>query len=506
MEAESEKFEIEELVLLVAFAVIVIALSFGLGWYAKQVSMVKQDQRKLQTMIEDAQSNVTEINARAVMIEQRQFELKAEIEEIEDGTRQLAASLAETVERKQLELRDVLEDIRKDVQEIADELAGIEKNQVKFQVLVERMREELGPKASLEVVSIEPAPPAVLNLGEKLQVQFRYDLGPSEAVQIWARPYTGGRRTDGYRAHPSDFYQKAAGKSGFAEGWFCFDKPAVVDEVRISMRDAATGENVHTISHKVDVRWAEAKDERTVVDVTDHAGNKGWRDKYVINLRPTGDVRKEFGVNWFRPHGVAGISAKKPDFIKTLPRFKHEMQQYLILRLGDAEDNQIVGVMDFDRPDRKYFPFDLYLDRDRDGDLAEDFIEDKEYISGISIPYSDGTMESYSLHLYSYSPEPVGVAYQVHTGRHGIFEAGGRQMQILVIDNSGNGIFNDNMDVVLMDWDLDGRIDGSHQADDDRPLYSVLELPGGKYRVVEFDPPGRRMVLQRQKQGWFKLW
>ena len=35
MEAESEKFEIEELVLLVAFAVIVIALSFGLGWYAK---------------------------------------------------------------------------------------------------------------------------------------------------------------------------------------------------------------------------------------------------------------------------------------------------------------------------------------------------------------------------------------------------------------------------------------------------------------------------------------
>ena len=78
-------------------------------------------------------------------------------------------------------------------------------------------------------------------------------------------------------------------------------------------------------------------------------------------------------------------------------------------------------------------------------------------------------------------------------------------MQILVIDSSGNGIFNDNMDVVLMDWDLDGRIDGSHQAEGDRPLYSVLELSGGKYRVVEFDAPGRRMVLQRRKQGWFKL-
>jgi hypothetical protein len=194
------------------------------------------------------------------------------------------------------------------------------------------------------------------------------------------------------------------------------------------------------------------------------------------------------------------MSTKKPDFIDVLPKFRYQMQRYLILRLGDADNNQVVGVMDFRKPDRNHFPFDLYLDKDCDGNLAEDFIENRRHIEGIRTCYKDGTTENYALHLYSYSTssEPIGVAYQSLSGRYGILEANKKLVQVLVIDNTGNALFNDDDDAILLDWDLDGALDGSHQADEDQPLYSALELPGGTYKVAAFDPAGRKMIIRRQ--------
>jgi hypothetical protein len=253
---------------------------------------------------------------------------------------------------------------------------------------------------------------------------------------------------------------------------------------------------------KGELRQGLVRQGRVVIDVNNPEGEMGWSDEYTVEMKPMNDIRRQFGVNWYRPHKVGTISTEKPDSINTLPKFKHEMQRYLILRLGDAEENQIIGVMDFRKPSMDHFPFDLYLDRDRDGDLAEDFIEDRRHIEGICASYKDGTTENYALHLYSYSGlERMGVAHQSHAGRYGVLEADEKRIQVLVIDNSGNGIFNDDDDVVLLDWDLDGIINGSHQAGagDDRPLYSVLQLPGGAYRVVEFDAAGRRMVLRRER-------
>ena len=226
---------------------------------------------------------------------------------------------------------------------------------------------------------------------------------------------------------------------------------------------------------------------------------KDWKEEYTVELEAVDDITtRKFGVNWFRPHKVEKVVTEKADFITSLPTFKYDMQRYLTLRLGDAENNQITAVVDFRKPDRKYFPFDLYLDKGRDGDLAEDFIEDSTHFAGVQIPYSDGTTESYSLHLYSYSNDgSLGFAYQSHAGRYGSFDVGDIQVQLLMIDNNGNGIFNDSEDVILMDWDFDGKIDGSHQSNEEVPLYSLLKFPGASYRVVEFDPPGRRMVLKR---------
>jgi len=539
MENESKKLEIAKVVLGAAFAVVMVGISFGVGGYAKELAVVKQSQRELQVVIEDVQDDTEQMRGKIAAVEQEQLKLRAEIKDVENNmeelvgniaetiernqlklqgmiedvrnnTQELVAGMAETVQRSQLELHDAIENVRKNTRQIAGKVAAIEQNQLEFQGLIKQISKQVLPGDSLEVISVEPACPAVLDLGEKLRVKVRYRVVSSDSVRIWVRPYTRGRRTSGYKAHGSSTYEKG---TGVVEGYFFFDKPTVVDEVRINMRGVAIGKDVHTISYKIDARWIGSKvdkkeqarlrkteDKRILVDINNPEGERGWRDEYVIKLEPTGDIRKEFGVNWYRPHRVARISTEKPDLINTLPKFKYEMQRYLTLRLGDAENNEIVGVMDFRKPDRNHFPFDLYLDRDRDGDLAEDFIEDRRHIKGICAAYNDGTVENYSLNLYSYSTnsEPIGVAYQSRAGRYGILEADKKRIQLLVIDNSGNGIFNDDDDVILLDWDLDGKIDGSHQADDDRPLYSLLELPGASYRVAEFDAQGRRMVLRRQ--------
>jgi|GEM_PF-7113172 len=414
------------------------------------------------------------------------------------------------IERNYIKLHGKIIEVQTGTRKMAEKMAAMEK-----------VNERMSSRSALEVISVEPPSPAVLNPGEKLHVKFRYRLGPSEAVQIWARPYTRGRRTPGYRAHGSSVYKRAVRESGVAEGSFFFDGPAVVDEIRINMQDVASRKDVHTISYKIDARWVGtgvikkgqtnqqkqssqsscfvgAPPGRVFIDVNNPDGEAGWKDEYIVELKPTPDIRRQFGVNWYRPHKVDTISAEKPDSINTLPKFKHEMQRYLILRLGDAEENQIIGVMDFRKPSMDHFPFDLYLDRDRDGDLAEDFIVNRKHIERIRAPYKDGTTENYALHIYSYSGlERIAAAYQSLAGRYGILEADRKRIQVLVIDNSGNAIFNDDDDVILLDWDLDGKIDGSHQADDDRPLYSSLDLPGGLYQVAKFDAPGRRMVLRR---------
>ncbi len=530
MEDRDKKLEIVKAFLGAAFVVLVVGIGFGLGWYAKELSVIKLAQLKLQEIIEDVENDARQMAGEiaevqqeqlklqgeikgiqdnmdelagdiAKTIEQEQVKLRGEIKRVQDNVRGLIGDVAKAVEQNQLKMRNMVEKVQEDVREISTETTRIRRNQLEIQGLVERISKEVLPRGSLEVVSTEPVSPAVLNFWERFYVKFRYHLGASDKVQIWVRPYTRGAETPGYRANGFSYYKKAVKESGVAKGWFCFDKPTLVDEVRVYMRDVASGKEVYSVSHKIDARWVRGGDKRVLIDIDNPDGETGWKSRYVIELKPTGDISKEFGVDWYRPHKVASISTGKPDFINVLPKFKRDMQRYLILKLGDTENNQIFGVMDFRKPDRNHFPFDLYLDRDRDGNLAEDFIGDRSHIDGIQVPYKDGTTENYALDVYSYSTdaEPIGVAYQSLMGRYGILEADKKRIQILVIDNGGNGVFNDDNDVILLDWDLDGMIDGSHSADDDRPLYSLLELPGGSYRVVEFDAPGRRMVLMRQE-------
>jgi hypothetical protein len=242
---------------------------------------------------------------------------------------------------------------------------------------------------------------------------------------------------------------------------------------------------------------------RIFVDVNNPNGPVGWQDQYTVQLSFVVADKKNFLIDWYKPHTAEGVSSDKPDVIKKIPKFKNANQLYFLLKLGDAADNSIVGVIDFASTKEKYFPFDLYLDKNRDGDLTNDLISNidtdsfSHHVRGIKVPYKDGTTEEYALQIYTVQNDDISVCYGTETGRYGVLEANRKRIGILVLDDTGNGLFNDEDDVIFMDLDLDGTINGSSQANEERPLYSILELPGEKYRVTEIDPAGRHLTLTR---------
>ncbi len=105
---------------------------------------------------------------------------------------------------------------------------------------------------SLKIISIEPKSPAILALGEKLTVDVQYNLSSVEQAHIFVRPYTGGNKTRGYRAHSSPLYNVG---SGIIQGWFFFDKPTKVDEVLVRMVPDDSREPVVVTRLKINAEW-----------------------------------------------------------------------------------------------------------------------------------------------------------------------------------------------------------------------------------------------------------
>jgi hypothetical protein len=111
----------------------------------------------------------------------------------------------------------------------------------------------------VEVVSVVPEDDSVLGPGEKVEVEVFYRLGTVEQEAIWVRPYQGGRRIGGYSAHHLIRVTKTEEDSGIVSGWFYFNAPASVDEVRVFLQDAETGAVVKELSHPAALRWGVSK-------------------------------------------------------------------------------------------------------------------------------------------------------------------------------------------------------------------------------------------------------
>jgi hypothetical protein len=106
------------------------------------------------------------------------------------------------------------------------------------------------PVDALVIVSFDPPLPARLNVEDKLMITIDYSIASVDTAQIWARPYTKGKLSQAYFAHPSPAYGKGKGR---IVGWFGFDDPAIVDAVLVKM--VADGENILALVKPIDAEW-----------------------------------------------------------------------------------------------------------------------------------------------------------------------------------------------------------------------------------------------------------
>jgi hypothetical protein len=107
----------------------------------------------------------------------------------------------------------------------------------------------------LAIVSSELALPATLTVGQKLTFDIVYQLKSVRNAAIWVRPFVNGQRAPAYRAHHLVPVTKDTENPGVIAGWFYFDKPMQINEVRLYMQDLDTGATVKELSYPISAAW-----------------------------------------------------------------------------------------------------------------------------------------------------------------------------------------------------------------------------------------------------------
>ena len=102
----------------------------------------------------------------------------------------------------------------------------------------------------LEIIDFEPELPATLTMGNKLFIKIAYQLKSTTNCRIWARPYTDGKRTPNYFAHPSPLYKNGSGQ---LYAFFGFKQPGHVDQVQIKM--SCEGSSILVLIANIDANW-----------------------------------------------------------------------------------------------------------------------------------------------------------------------------------------------------------------------------------------------------------
>lgn len=104
---------------------------------------------------------------------------------------------------------------------------------------------------SMEVISTDPASPAVLEPGQRLYIKFRYNTGGAESVRTWVRPNSTAR---GCKSHPCGPIRD---KEGVYEGYFYYDNNAAeVTGLKLKMKDDKDKHGyIFEDSVPIDIKW-----------------------------------------------------------------------------------------------------------------------------------------------------------------------------------------------------------------------------------------------------------
>jgi len=216
------------------------------------------------------------------------------------------------------------------------------------------------------------------------------------------------------------------------------------------------------------------------------------------DLRPTDQI----GVGYYRPIPVK-LSETPPVKPKAEPAYQSKKPLYGVLRLGDAENDQILVAIDEPESGEPK----IYIDRKGDGDLTGsgnwgNTNGPNLFLSNVTIdvPYKTGKIP-YTFNFYRFKTRNRDFLYCYrNSGREGEVVLDGKHYKVLVLDDNADGRFDDLQNGALfIDLNQDGTLEKAMDSAEFFRLNEPFNVHGKVWEVASMSPDGLHITMRPSK-------
>ena len=209
---------------------------------------------------------------------------------------------------------------------------------------------------------------------------------------------------------------------------------------------------------------------------------------------------QKYNIDWSSPASLALTSSKPSGWAATEPAYQTGGALYGLFKLGEST-NIPVAVEELTGQNQ----YIAYIDINQNNDLTDDQPLTTQLGNTVEvtlhISYPDGERQ-YKIKVYfwgSASPSHssyLGLQYFPVCLWEGLIPFEGTSRVVAILDTSGNGIYGDDRDTIIIDLDGDGQANGHHGSNE---ILSNLAIPfnisGVAYRVVNVSQTGEYITV-----------
>ena len=218
------------------------------------------------------------------------------------------------------------------------------------------------------------------------------------------------------------------------------------------------------------------------------------------NLQPIQGVMGSL-VNYYRPTRIV-LSATAEEELPHEPQYESENPQYGAMRLGDAADRLVTVVVD----EAEGKSPRIFVDRNNDEDLTNDGTGEWSQTTGssmrlssvvIDVEYMDKSIP-YTFEFYRFKDrlQECVLCYR-NAGRTGHIDSDGESYSIAVLDENGDGRFDDlDNGTLFIDLNRDGKLVGRSDSAEYHKLNEPFNIHGKVWEVASVSPDGTILNLR----------
>ena len=224
------------------------------------------------------------------------------------------------------------------------------------------------------------------------------------------------------------------------------------------------------------------------------AGISSW------NLQPIQGVMGSL-VNYYRPARIV-LSATAEEELQREPQYESENPQYGAMHLGDAADRLVTLVID----EAEGKSPRIFVDRNNDEDLTNDGPGEWSQTTGssmrlsnvvIDVEYMDRSIP-YTFEFYRFKDrlQECVLCYR-NAGRTGHIDSDGESYSIAVLDENGDGRFDDlDNGTLFIDLNQDGKLVGRSDSAEYHKLNEPFNIHAKVWEVASLSPDGTVLNLR----------